>query len=97
MDGQGAVEVFALDSGGLGYFGDALGLGQVAQNDQEDAGLDLVSQGAGTNRRGRFKIGTLKIEGIRLPKSSWQIERADTHIRVRGNATITGFELNSPQ
>jgi hypothetical protein len=33
VDGEYAVEAFAFDAGGFGDFGDALGLGEMAQRD----------------------------------------------------------------
>ncbi len=62
MDGQRAVKTFALDSGGFGYFGDALGLGQVTQGDQEDAGLVFVFQG-GYEEEEKSKSAPLKSKG----------------------------------
>ena len=44
MDRQGAVKAFSLDAGSLGNFGDALGLGEVTQCNEQGAGLVFIFQ-----------------------------------------------------
>jgi hypothetical protein len=55
---QCAVKTFALDAGGLGDFGDALGLREMAQRNEQNTGLVFIFQ-RGLEVLGS-KIGSLR-------------------------------------
>jgi hypothetical protein len=44
MDGERPVKTLSLDAGGLSNLGDALGLGEVAQGNEQNAGFVLIFQ-----------------------------------------------------
>ena len=56
MSGQRPIKTFALDPGGLRDFGNTLGLGEVAQGNQQDAWFVFIFQRGFEVLGGKFRV-----------------------------------------
>jgi hypothetical protein len=56
VDRQSAVKTLTLDASSLGNFGDALGLGEMAQGNQQNAGLVLIFECRFEVLRGKIRV-----------------------------------------